>query len=121
MESRKTVMKPYGRAGIEMQLERTDLCTQWGRGGVGRTARAARRVYMAVCKAGAVQHGELSPVPCDDPEGCHAGWMGGRGRSTRSSTFAGEAWRKHSGPSASFAHLPVTNTSAQHNVHLSAR
>ena len=41
-----------------------------------------------------MQHGELSSVPCGDPEGWHAGWMGGRGEAPRSSTFTGQVWRK---------------------------
>ena len=66
-----------------MQLERTDSCTQWGRGGVGRAARAA-----LTCTHGRVQSRcraarKLSSVPCGDPEGWHAGWMGGRGRSAK--------------------------------------
>lgn len=39
---RKTVlMKPCGRAGIETQLERSNLWTQWGRDRVGRTTSSA--------------------------------------------------------------------------------
>ena len=58
VESRKTVlMKPCGRAGIEMQLERSDLWTQWGRGGVGRTTSSAD-VYT-LPRAKQVPRGEL--------------------------------------------------------------
>ena len=73
--------EPSVRAGIEIQTQRTDLWTQWGKGRLGRIERVALTCIHYMCKIDSsweavVQHREVSLVLCDDLEG----WDGEGGK-----------------------------------------
>ena len=82
MESRKSdTEEPTCRQGKEMQS--MDLCTQWGREGVGQMEEVAIYIHYQVgwiLGRSCWEHGEPSLVPYDDLEGSDGGEEGGKGR-----------------------------------------